>query len=65
MSVPLPLALRARFRTAVFHAIGNICEIYAPKECLNYFLAAGYASGEIRKALDSQRCCREAGRNSV
>lgn len=35
----------ARSFTAVFHAIGDICEMYSPQECWNYFLAAGYASG--------------------
>ncbi len=39
--------LRARsVRTidALWRAIGDICDLYAPKECRNYFIAAGYAS---------------------
>lgn len=34
----------ARTFTDVFAAIGAICELYDPKECWNYFSAAGYAS---------------------
>ena len=37
--------LRARaIRTidSLWQAIGDICELYSPKECLNYFKAAGY-----------------------
>lgn len=32
----------ARTFTNVFHAIGEICEMFAPDECWNYFKAAGY-----------------------
>lgn len=35
----------ARSFTTVFDAIGEICELYAPQECSNYFQAAGYVSG--------------------
>ena len=34
----------ARSFTAVFKAIGEICDMYNPQECWNYFKAAGYAS---------------------
>ncbi|MFV2054806.1 IS630 family transposase [Aliiroseovarius sp. YM-037] len=34
----------ARSFTSVFEAIGQICELYDPTECWNYFKAAGYAS---------------------
>ena len=32
----------ARTFTDVFHAIGEICEMFDPDECWNYFRAAGY-----------------------
>ena len=35
----------ARTFTEVFDAIGAICDLYDPKECRNYFTAAGYVSG--------------------
>lgn len=34
----------ARTFDALFDAIGDICSLYEPTECLNYFKAAGYAS---------------------
>jgi len=34
----------ARSFTAVFQAIGEICNLYEPSECWNYFKAAGYVS---------------------
>lgn len=34
----------ARSFTAVFEAIGEICNLYDPTECWNYFKAAGYVS---------------------
>lgn len=37
--------LGARSFTAVFNAIGDICNMYSPQECWNYFKAAGYVSG--------------------
>ncbi|MEM9421979.1 MAG: transposase, partial [Pseudomonadota bacterium] len=27
---------------ALWKAIGDICDLYSPKECQNYFKAAGY-----------------------
>lgn len=27
----------------LWHAIGQICDLYQPDECRNYFKAAGYA----------------------
>lgn len=27
---------------ALWRAIGNICDLFTPEECLNYFIAAGY-----------------------
>ena len=35
----------ARTFTDMFNAIGEICDLYSPQECWNYFNAAGYASG--------------------
>ncbi|MEM6416083.1 MAG: transposase, partial [Pseudomonadota bacterium] len=29
---------------ALWRAIGDICQLYEPEECQNYFKAAGYAS---------------------
>ncbi len=34
----------ARSFTTVFSAIGEICDLYDPTECWNYFNAAGYVS---------------------
>ncbi len=34
----------ARSFTAVFEAIGEICDLYNPTECCNYFKAAGHVS---------------------
>jgi transposase len=34
----------ARTFDALFDAIGDICSLYEPTECSNYFKAAGYAS---------------------
>ncbi len=34
----------ARSFTAVFKAIGEICDLYHPTECSNYFKDAGYVS---------------------
>ena len=31
--------------TDIFDAIAGICDLYSPKECWNYFKAAGYVSG--------------------
>ena len=41
----------ARTFTELFDAIGAICDLYDPQKCWNYFRAAGYVSGECRKAL--------------
>ena len=35
----------ARSFDAVFKTIGEICDLFDPEECRNYFNAAGYASG--------------------
>jgi transposase len=32
----------ARTIDAIFNAIGEICDLYSPTECQNYFKAAGY-----------------------
>ena len=37
--------ISARSFTSVFEALGDICAMYSPQECSNYFQAAGYASG--------------------
>jgi transposase len=29
---------------ALWKAIGDICDLFSPTECANYFIAAGYAS---------------------
>ncbi len=34
----------ARNFTDLFNAIGEVCELFSPQECWNYFQAAGYAS---------------------
>lgn len=34
----------ARNFTDLFNAIGEICDLFSPQECWNYFEAAGYAS---------------------
>lgn len=33
----------ARTVQELWHALGAICDLYSPDECLNYFRAAGYA----------------------
>lgn len=43
----------ARSFTAMFQAIGDICEMYSPQECSNYFQAAGYVSSQFRNALEN------------
>jgi hypothetical protein len=35
----------ARTFTDMFNAIADICDLYSPEECWNYFTAAGYISG--------------------
>lgn len=35
----------ARTFTDVFKAIGEVCDLFDPQECWNYFKAAGYVSG--------------------
>lgn len=34
----------ARSFTGLFEALGEICDLFTPEECWNYFCAAGYAS---------------------
>jgi hypothetical protein len=34
----------ARTIEALWKAVGDICGLYAPDECLNYLKATGYAS---------------------
>ena len=34
----------ARSFTGLFEALGEICDLYTPQECWNYFCEAGYAS---------------------
>lgn len=34
----------ARTFTDLFNAIGEVCDLFSPQECWNYFQAAGYAS---------------------
>lgn len=35
----------ARTFTDMFNALADICELYSPEECWNYFKVAGYVSG--------------------
>ena len=35
----------ARTFTDLFHALGDICRMFTPDECWNFFQAAGYVSG--------------------
>ena len=35
----------ARNFTDMFNAIAEICDLYSPEECWNYFTAAGYVAG--------------------
>lgn len=35
----------ARTFTDMFNAIAQVCNLYSPQECWNYFKAAGYVSG--------------------
>jgi hypothetical protein len=35
----------ARTFTDMFHAQTEICDLFSPDECWNYFNAAGYVSG--------------------
>jgi len=41
----------ARSFTGLFTALGEICDLYTPQECWNYFCEAGYASTQIGNAL--------------
>ena len=34
----------ARSFTSLFNALSQICNLYTPEECWNYFCQAGYAS---------------------
>lgn len=35
---------KARTIDALWQAVGSICELYTPDECLNYLKAAGYVA---------------------
>jgi transposase len=35
----------ARTFTDMFNALAEICDLFSPLECWNYFKAAGYISG--------------------
>ena len=37
--------------TDLFNAIAEICDLYSPDECWNYFKAAGYVASYSRDAL--------------
>jgi hypothetical protein len=37
-------AAGARTYEALWRAVGNICELFEPKECWNFFRHAGYVS---------------------
>ena len=36
--------IEARTNEHIIRALGNICDLFHPNECWNYFKAAGYAS---------------------
>ena len=36
---------KARTFDALWHAIGDICDLFSPSECWNFLKVAGYASG--------------------
>ena len=48
---------RAAARTfdALWQALGNICDLFEPQECWNYFKAADYASHLTHDALGPQK----------
>ena len=37
-------AADARSFDALWRAIGNICDLFSPQQCWNFYKAAGYAS---------------------
>ena len=37
-------AASARTFDTLLTALGNVCDLFTPQECRNYFKAAGYAS---------------------
>ena len=41
----------ARTFNDLFNALGDICRMFTPMECWNYFQAVGYVSSQNRKAL--------------
>jgi len=41
----------ARSYDALIEAIGDVCDLYQPQECRNFFKDAGYASDQMRNAL--------------
>lgn len=43
----------ARTFTDMFHALSEICDLFSPEECWNYFKAAGHVSGQRPGALGS------------
>ena len=36
--------IEARTYDTLIQALGNVCDLFSPNECWNYFKAAGYAS---------------------
>ena len=45
----------------LIEAIGDICDLFTPDECWNFFEAAGYASGIVKNAV----ACRSDSSNAV
>ena len=39
-----PRRIGARTFTDLFEALGDICDMFSPQECRNYFKAAGYVA---------------------
>ena len=50
----------ARSFTDMFNALTEICNLFSPEECWNYFQAAGYASSEKSGALTHNKKSRAA-----
>ena len=36
----------------MFNALAEVCNLFTPQECWNYFCEAGYGSGQRRDALE-------------
>jgi transposase len=52
----------ARTFTDMSDAIAEVCNLYSPQKCWNYFKAAGYVSGQRRFALGHYFCAEQRHR---